>query len=78
MKNEHIFGKVQYFFFTIEFQQRGNEHEHGLLWIKDAPIYGKNIDNEIISFIDRYLSTNSSLLDENILKIQTHHHTKTC
>ena len=46
--------------------------------IKDAPIYGKNTDNEIISFINRYLSTNSSFLDENILKIQTHHHTKTC
>ena len=26
--NEHIFRKVHDFFFTTDFQQRGNEHEH--------------------------------------------------
>ena len=78
LKNSIFFGKLQDYFFTIEFQQRGNEHEHGLLWIKDAPIYGKNNDYQITSFIDCYLSTDSSFLDENLLKIQTYHHTKTC
>ena len=66
------------FFLTTEFQQRGNEHGHGLLWIKDEPIYEKNTDSEITSFIDCYLSTKSSFLDENLLKIQKHDHTKTC
>ena len=55
LKNEHIFGKVQDFFFTTEFQQRGNEHEHGLLWIKDAPIYGKILT---IYFFHRFLLVN--------------------
>ncbi len=37
-----LFGQVKDFFFIIEFQSKGNEHNHGLLWIKDAPKYGIN------------------------------------
>jgi hypothetical protein len=39
---------------VIEFQICGSEHDHGLLWIKDAPIM------EI--FVDKYISCNVSLL----------------
>ncbi len=31
-----IFGKINLFYFVIEFQNKGSEHDHGLLWIKDA------------------------------------------
>ena len=46
-KNKVIFGKVQNLFFTIEFQQRGNEHEHRLLLV-----YEKNSKDEITCFVD--------------------------
>ena len=55
LKNDNLFGKVEDFFFTTEFQQRGNEHEHGLLWIQNAPVYGQNTNAEITSFVDCYI-----------------------
>ena len=78
LKNDNLFGKVEDFFFTTEFQQRGNEHEHGLLWIQNAPVYGQNTNAEITSFVDCYISTYSTLLNENFVKVQTHCHTRTC
>jgi len=36
------YGEIEDYFFLTEFQNRGTEHEHGLQWIKYAPIYGKS------------------------------------
>ncbi len=41
-RNPSIFKQVYEFFWVIKFQNRGSDHDHGLLWIKDAPIYGIN------------------------------------
>ncbi len=41
-KDSSIFGKVDDFYFVIEFQNKGNEHDHSLLWIKNGPTYGVN------------------------------------
>jgi hypothetical protein len=49
-------------FFVIEFHNCGSEHDHGLLWIKDAPIYGINTNEEIENFVDKYISYDVSLL----------------
>jgi hypothetical protein len=46
---KYFLGKYQTSYFVTEFQNRGSEHEHGLLWIEDAPIYGKDSDSEIAS-----------------------------
>ena len=51
---------------------------HFLLWIKDAPIYGSSKNNKIENFVDKYISCDSSFLDQTLSKIQTHHHTRTC
>jgi hypothetical protein len=40
--DETLFGKVVDYYFVTEFQNRGSEHEHGLLWVEDAPIYGRD------------------------------------
>jgi hypothetical protein len=32
MKDSSIFGHLLDFFFVIEFQSRGSQHDHGLLW----------------------------------------------
>ncbi len=53
-KDPSIFEQVCDFFFVVEFQNHGSEHDHGLLWIKDTPIYG--INNEKIKFfVDKYI-----------------------
>ena len=38
--NDHFFGCVIDYFFVTKFQNRGNEHDHGILWIENAPVYG--------------------------------------
>ncbi len=57
-----LFGQVKGFIFVIKFQSRGNEHNHGLLWIKDAPKYGIDSNDKIESFIDKYITCDKCLL----------------
>ena len=54
--DETIYGKILVFYFVTEFQNRGSAHEHGLLWIENAPIYGKNRNLEIKNFLDKYIT----------------------
>jgi hypothetical protein len=78
MKDSTFFGEVQDFFFVTEFQNRGSEHDHGLIWIKNAPIYGINTNVEIEAFIDRYISSDVSLLPTKLQNAQQHQHSRTC
>jgi hypothetical protein len=38
MKNHFCFGSIFHFSYHI-IQSHGSEHEHGLLWIENAPMY---------------------------------------
>jgi hypothetical protein len=67
--DEIFFGKVLDYYFVIEFQNRGSEHEHGLLWIEDTPIYGKNSNSEIENFLNKYITCNTDHLDLDISKM---------
>ena len=58
LKNRKLFRELQDFFFTIEFQQRGNKHEHATA-LNNAPIYGENYNTKIVKFVDKYISTYS-------------------
>jgi hypothetical protein len=35
-----IFGHLLDFFFVTKFQSHESQHDHGLLWVANAPIYG--------------------------------------
>ena len=72
------YGELKDYFFVTEFQNRGSQHDHGLLWIKEAPVYGTNTNAEIEDFVDRYLSSDSRILANDLKTIQHHHHTRTC
>ena len=65
-------------FFVTEFQSRGSQHDHGLIWIKDAPCYELCPKKDVVDFIDRYISTDQSILPEDLQEIQTHQHKSTC
>jgi hypothetical protein len=45
--DDTFFEKVSDHYFVTKFQNRGSEHEHGLLWIENAPIYGKDSNMQI-------------------------------
>ena len=77
-QDETFFGKILDYYFVTEFQNRGSEHDHGLLWIEDAPIYGKNNNLEIENFVDKYITCDTDFLDSNLAKVHEHHHTKSC
>ena len=79
------------YFYRVEFQLRGSPHLHCLFWIKDAPVYLKELNNgqEVADFVDKYASCKKVLslpynlplsLNERdkLIKRQTHKHTHTC
>ena len=74
-------GQIDDFFYRVEFQQRGSPHIHCLFWIHGAPQYGRDPDNDVIAFIDRYLTckrhTEAVELTE-VSKLHEHKHTQTC
>ncbi len=56
--NVGVLGKVTPYFWRREFQQRGTEHYHCLIWIEGAPILkqdGSNQD-EVADFIDKHIA----------------------
>lgn len=61
-------GKIEDFFIRVEFQQRGSPHVHILFWIDDAPSLGKNTDDDMVTFLDKFITCkrNTRLADVNL------------
>ena len=59
-----------------KFQNRGNEHDHMLIWIQNAPIYGNESNDEIVKFFDHHITCNTDHLQTHMAKLQKHHHTR--
>ena len=67
------------FFYFVEFQQRGSLHIHRLFKIKNATEYGKDCDEDIIKFVDSYVSCKADLDDlSDLVNLQRYKHSKTC
>ena len=43
-----------------KFQVRSSVHIHMLMWVKDAPKYDENDEEEVLSFIDKHDICNKS------------------
>ena len=72
-------GEVIDFFYCVEFQQRGSPHIHGLFWIKNASEYGRDCDEDIVKFVDSYISCKADSDDlSELVNLQRHKHSKTC
>ena len=74
-------GKIQDYFYRVEYQQRGSPHVHMMIWCEDAPRYGEDPTEEVIKFIDTYATCQKA--DEtpelkDLIKYQTHRHSHTC
>jgi hypothetical protein len=76
--DETFFGKISDYFFVTEFQNRGNEHDHALLWIEGAPVYGADNNSQIEQFVDKYITCNTDHLDPELAKVHRHYHTRSC
>ena len=73
-------GQIVDYFYRVEFQQRRSPHIHGLFWVKDAPQFGKSSEQEISSFIDKYVTCQKAQTTEmeELVNLQLHRHAKTC
>ncbi|XP_058494640.1 uncharacterized protein LOC131465769 [Solea solea] len=80
----HPIGKIIDYFYRVEFQQRGSPHVHCLFWIENAPKIDENTDEEVVQFIDKYVTCELPSQDEGLLDIVTSvqqhskRHSKTC
>ena len=74
-------GKLQDWFYRVEYQQHGLPHIRMLIWLEDAPVFGVDKDNDVVSFIDRIITCQKPTNDEILLELvnrQTHRHSHTC
>lgn len=71
-------GKIVDFFYRVEFQQRGSPHIHLLLWIENAPIFGKAKNEEIQNFVDNHATCSKNDDIAELVNYQTHRHARTC
>ena len=78
-------GKIVDYYYRTEFHQRGWPHIHMVAWVKDAPILDEDSDDEVIEFVDKYISCEMPPdtdveLHEIVSSLQTHSqtHTKSC
>ena len=74
-------GKIKDWFYRVEYQQRGSPHSHMMLWLENAPVFGVDKDDNVISFIDQTITCekpndNHELLD--LVNRQSHRHSHTC
>ncbi len=51
-----VLGKVTHYFWRREFQQRGTEHYHCLIFIEDDPIQDGSNQDEVADYIDKHIS----------------------
>ena len=50
-----------------------------LVWIENAPALEKNSEEEIVQFVDKYLTCNADNKETtNLVNLQTHKHSRTC
>uniref|UniRef100_A0A9J7WX60 ATP-dependent DNA helicase n=1 Tax=Cyprinus carpio carpio TaxID=630221 RepID=A0A9J7WX60_CYPCA len=78
-------GKIIDYFYRIEFQQRGSPHTHCLFWVENAPQVDREDDDEVVAFVDHYVTCEMPPEDETemheiVSTVQQHskRHAKTC
>ncbi len=60
--------------FQYKFQGRGNEHDHGILWIQNVLLYKVKSNEEIGTFVYKYIFVIKSLLSLALQETQCHQH----
>ena len=72
----HPVGKVVDYFYKVEFRMRGSPHIHMLMWVQGAPNLDDDKEEDVVEFIDSYVSCAKDT--ENVSGLQQHAHSKTC
>ena len=81
MSNIGPLGKLNDWFYRVEYQQRGSPHIHMLIWLENAPVFGVSSDDDVISFVDKIITCELPADQSNLVNLvnrQTHKHSHTC
>ena len=60
------------------FQNRGTPHTHLVIWCVNAPVHVVDPDEEVIEFIDSFITADSSVVSPKLRNLQRHLHTQHC
>ena len=73
-------GEMTDYFYRVEFQQRGSPHIHMLMWTKNSPVFERDTEQQICSYVDQFTSCSKSqdASLQDLITLQTHKHSKTC
>lgn len=74
-------GIIQDWFYRVEMQSRGSCHVHFIIWIVDAPQFGKSDNKDLIRFIDENVSCAKPQENTELASLvgrQIHRHSKAC
>jgi len=77
-------GKVKHYAWRREYQSRGLQNFHIIIWIDEAPIIGKNSNEEVVNFIAKTITCHLPdkrkfpTLHERVINYQTHKDNSYC
>ncbi|XP_071480520.1 uncharacterized protein [Diadema antillarum] len=75
-------GEIVDYKYRIEYQHRGSPHVHMLAWVKNAPTFEENDENEIKEFIEGKLSCqypdDDPEMSDLLHLVQRHTHSQAC
>ena len=75
-------GEIADYAIRIEFQARGSPHAHCVIWVKDAPEFGVDNNDDVCDFIDQYVSckvpAEDGKLKDIVLLLHKHKHSSYC
>ena len=72
-------GKLTDYFYRVEFQQRGSPHIHMIAWVENSPKFNVNTNEEIASYVDKFIQCSLDDQDvQHLTEIQVHKHSRTC
>ena len=79
-----VVGKVDHFYWKKEYQARGAPHYHVLLWIRDAPVIGRDDPDQVLAWIQDRITCHIPDKDSNpelhglVTRYQLHKCSKYC
>ena len=79
-----VLGKVDHFYWKKEYQAHGAPHYHVLLWIRDAPVIGRDDPDQVLAWIQDRITCHIPDKDSNpelhglVTRYQLHKCSKYC
>ena len=57
---------------------RGSPHIHMFIWLKDSPVLSESANDQVLDFVDKYVTCTRDAGVEDTVDRQQHRHSRTC